>query len=69
MMVVKNLAMSVIHHDLILMVSTNESFWLSYWISHVSIATFVLALLSIPSVLMQRRGRPQSALTWVLVLL
>jgi cardiolipin synthase A/B len=30
---------------------------------------FVLALLSIPSVVMKRRGRPQSALTWVLILL
>ena len=29
---------------------------------------FLLALLSIPSVLLQRRGRPQAALGWVLVL-
>ncbi|MBN1851820.1 MAG: cardiolipin synthase [Pirellulales bacterium] len=68
MMVAKNLAMSVIHHDLVLMLSAHESSWLSDWFSRVSIAAFVLALFSIPSVLMQRRGRPQSALTWVLVL-
>lgn len=33
--------------------------------SHIA---YLLALLSIPSVLMQRRGRPQAALTWVLLL-
>ena len=41
--------------------------WGTIW-SIVSFVAFLLALLSTPSVLMNRRGRPQAALAWVLVL-
>lgn len=61
-------SMPLFNNQTILLVSAAESHWLSYWISMISIVTFALALISIPSVLMQRRGRPQSALSWVLVL-
>lgn len=39
------------------------SFWTLFWTS-----TQVLAVCSIPSVLLQRRGRPQAAIAWVLAL-
>lgn len=41
--------------------------WLSYFVG-ATYLTYFLALLSIPSVLLQRRGRPQAALTWVLLM-
>ena len=44
-----------------------EGFWFVFMV--LSNVTFVLAVLSIPSVLVRRRGRPQAALSWVLAML
>jgi len=46
----------------------NEIGWqFSWWVILLE-AAYLLALASIPSVLLQRRGRPQAALTWVVIL-
>jgi cardiolipin synthase A/B len=44
-----------------------KGFWFVFMV--MSNITFLLALLSIPSVLVHRRGRPQAALSWVLAML
>lgn len=46
-----------------------ELAWEILWSPWLVAATYVLALLSIPSVLLARRGRPQAALSWLLLLL
>jgi cardiolipin synthase len=43
--------------------------WLAFSFRVLRQACFLLALFSIPSVLVQRRGRPQAALGWLLLLL
>lgn len=42
--------------------------WGPSWWSLIATGTYILALASIPSVLLQRRGHPQSAIAWLLVL-
>jgi cardiolipin synthase len=42
--------------------------WWTWTYTVISVAAFVLALLSVPSVLIKRQGRPQSAMSWVLIL-
>ncbi len=42
--------------------------WRPSWWSVLGAVTYALALLSIPSVLLQRRGSPQAAVSWILVL-
>ena len=43
--------------------------WLWFVVMVLSNVTFLLAMLSIPSVLVRRMGRPQAALSWVLAML
>ena len=42
--------------------------WHLNWWTVLAAVFFVLAMLSLPSVLLKRQGRPQSALSWVLIL-
>jgi len=42
--------------------------WHISWWGVLGLVVYALALLSIPSVLLQRQGRPQAALSWVLIL-
>jgi cardiolipin synthase len=58
--------------NLMLLAETEQSSWVrGFWFVFMVLSnvTFVLALLSIPSVLVRRRGRPQAALSWVLAML
>ena len=50
-----------------LAVSPDLGWHISWWAVLVAV-TYLLALLSIPSVLLQRQGRPQAALSWVLLM-
>jgi cardiolipin synthase len=47
--------------------SEDAAWWTSTY-TLISVAAYVLALASVPSVLIKRQGRPQSALSWVLIL-
>ncbi len=42
--------------------------WEPSWWSVLVTGTYLLAIISIPSVLLQRRGHPQSAIAWLLIL-
>ncbi|HEY2827633.1 MAG TPA: PLDc N-terminal domain-containing protein, partial [Pirellulales bacterium] len=42
--------------------------WSTDWWLLVLILSYLLALVSVPSVLLQRRGRPHSAVSWLLIL-
>jgi len=42
--------------------------WGLSWWSVLASTTYLLAIISIPSVLLQRRGHPQSAIAWLLIL-
>jgi cardiolipin synthase len=44
------------------------SAWWTWAYTVVSIVAYALAVVSVPSVLIHRRGRPQAALSWVLVM-
>jgi cardiolipin synthase len=47
--------------------SDGASWWTGSY-TWISVAAFVLALASVPSVLIKRQGRPHAALSWVLIL-
>jgi cardiolipin synthase len=59
-------------HEVLLMAAADDPWsawdWLSMGWTLVWRGSFALALLSVPSVLVQRRGRPQAALGWLLLL-
>lgn len=58
--------------NLMLLAEAEQSNWVrGFWFVFMILSnvTFLLAVLSIPSVLIRRRGRPQAALSWVLAML
>lgn len=48
--------------------SSEGAAWWTWSYTLLSIVAYVLALFSVPSVLIKRQGRPQAALSWVLIL-